>query len=135
MGSVLYLCVIRAQTDAVSTTGFPGRHDRNLRPNDEYLSDLVRNERKANIDLIRLQWSSSVTGATFWDIYTYTGTQMVNLSGVGSSNQWRKYINGESLRTMSLHILFYMAAQLALSIEELDNVVAKMIEIGASINN
>lgn len=48
MGAVLYLCVIRAQTDTVSTTGFSGRHDRNLRPNDEYPSDLVRNERTAD---------------------------------------------------------------------------------------
>ena len=93
----------------------------------------VRGERKANIDLIRLQGASSVTGATFWDIYTYTGPQMVDLYGVDSNNQWRKYIDGESPRTMALHILCYMAAQLALSNEELDNVVAKMIEIGASI--
>ncbi len=40
---------------------------------------------------------------------------------------------GESPRAMSPHIHFYMPAQLALSNEELDKVVAKMIEIGASV--
>jgi len=34
---------------------------------------------------------------------------------------------------MSLHILFYLAAQLALNEEELDKVLTKMREIGAEI--
>ncbi len=67
------------------------------------------------------------------DSLAYTGTQMADLAGVASNSQWRKYTGGESPRAMSPHILFYMAAQLALSNEELDKVVAKMIEIGASI--
>lgn len=67
------------------------------------------------------------------DSLAYTGTQMADLAGVASNSQWRKYTGGESPRAMSPHILFYMAAQLALSNEELDKVVAKMIEIGASV--
>jgi len=61
----------------------------------------------------------------------YTGNQMADLAGVASNSQWRKYTGGESPRAMSPHILFYMAAQLALSEDELASVVKKMQEIGA----
>lgn len=64
----------------------------------------------------------------------YTGTQMADLAGVASNSQWRKYTGGESPRTMSPHILFFMAAQLALSDKELDSVMKKMQEIGATIS-
>ncbi|MER0060911.1 hypothetical protein [Pectobacterium polaris] len=60
---------------------------------------------------------------------------MADLAGVASNSQWRKYTGGENPRAMSPHILFYMAAQLALSNEELDRIVAKMIEIGHRSNN
>lgn len=63
----------------------------------------------------------------------YTGTQMADLAGVASNSQWRKYTGGESPRAMSPHILFFMAAQLALSDKELDSVLKKMQEIGATI--
>lgn len=63
----------------------------------------------------------------------YTGEQMANLAGVASASQWRKYTSGESPRAMSPHILFFMAAQLALSSEELDSVIKKMRKIGATI--
>ncbi|HBU8848856.1 helix-turn-helix transcriptional regulator [Citrobacter sedlakii] len=61
----------------------------------------------------------------------YTGTQMADLAGVASNSQWRKYTGGESPRAMSPHILFFMAAQLALSDKELTAVLKKMQEIGA----
>ncbi|EDE3099849.1 XRE family transcriptional regulator [Salmonella enterica] len=61
----------------------------------------------------------------------YTGTQMADLAGVASNSQWRKYTGGESPRAMSPHILFFMAAQLALSDKELTAVLEKMQEIGA----
>lgn len=63
----------------------------------------------------------------------YTGNQMADLAGVASNSQWRKYTGGESPRAMSPHILFYMAAQLALTDEELRLVIAKMQDIGAEI--
>lgn len=65
------------------------------------------------------------------DALGYTGNQMADLAGVASNSQWRKYTGGESPRAMSPHILFYMAAQLALTDDELNRVVAKMHEIGA----
>ncbi|MGL9735851.1 MAG: XRE family transcriptional regulator [Symbiopectobacterium sp.] len=70
------------------------------------------------------------------DTLGFTGNQMADLAGVASSSQWRssqwrKYTGGESPRAMSPHILFYMAAQLALSYDKLQRVVKKMHEIGA----
>ncbi|EBK6266594.1 XRE family transcriptional regulator, partial [Salmonella enterica] len=50
----------------------------------------------------------------------YTGAQMANLAGVASNSQWRKYTGGESPRAMSPHILFFMAAQLTLSEDDIN---------------
>lgn len=61
----------------------------------------------------------------------YTGNQMADLAGVSSNSQWRKYTGGETPRAMSPHILFYMAAQLALTPDEISRVLIKMREIGA----
>ncbi|HGM7713162.1 XRE family transcriptional regulator [Serratia marcescens] len=63
----------------------------------------------------------------------YTGNQMADIAGVASNSQWRKYTGGVEPRAMSPHILFFMAAQLALSNEELDRVLKKMVDIGAVI--
>lgn len=63
----------------------------------------------------------------------YTGNQMADLAGVAGNNQWRKYTGGTAPRDMSLHILFYLAAQLALSPEELAKVLDTMKGIGAEI--
>ncbi|EML9987798.1 helix-turn-helix transcriptional regulator [Citrobacter amalonaticus] len=65
----------------------------------------------------------------------YTGTQMADLAGVASNSQWRKYTGGESPRAMSPHILFFMAAQLALTDGELTTVLNKMQEIGATLES
>ncbi len=65
---------------------------------------------------------------------SYTGNQMADLAGVASNSQWRKYTGGENPRGMSQHILFYIAAQLELSEDELSRVVKKMADIGAKIN-
>ncbi|RAU37088.1 XRE family transcriptional regulator [Enterobacter sp. RIT418] len=64
-----------------------------------------------------------------------TGNQMADLAGLAGSNHWRKYTGGESPRVMGLHMLFYMAAQLELKPEELQKVLKKMIEIGASLES
>ncbi|KMK16659.1 hypothetical protein ABW06_01570 [Pluralibacter gergoviae] len=63
----------------------------------------------------------------------FTGNQMADLAGVASNSQWRKYTGGAEPRAMSPHILFFMAAQLALDESELTRVLAKMKEIGASL--
>ena len=63
----------------------------------------------------------------------FTGNQMADLAGVASNSQWRKYTGGAEPRAMSPHILFFMAAQLALDENELTRVLAKMKEIGASL--
>ncbi|EBB1584926.1 helix-turn-helix transcriptional regulator, partial [Salmonella enterica] len=52
----------------------------------------------------------------------YTGAQMANLAGVASNSQWRKYTGGESPRAMSPHILFFMAAQLTLSEDDINKI-------------
>jgi transcriptional regulator with XRE-family HTH domain len=69
------------------------------------------------------------------DSLGYTGNQMADLAGVASNSQWRKYTGGENPRAMSPHILFYMAAQLAMDEDELARVLEKMREIGAGIQN
>lgn len=63
-----------------------------------------------------------------------TGFQMANLAGLAGSNHWRKYTGGETPRIMGIHMLFFMAAQLALNDKELKKVLEKMREIGASIS-
>ncbi|MGP3192968.1 XRE family transcriptional regulator [Serratia marcescens] len=63
----------------------------------------------------------------------YTGNQMADIAGVASNSQWRKYTGGAEPRAMSPHILFFMAAQLVLSAEDLNLVLMKMKEIGAEI--
>jgi hypothetical protein len=63
----------------------------------------------------------------------FTGNQMADLAGVASNSQWRKYTGGAEPRAMSPHILFFIAAQLALTDEQLKEVLNKMREIGAEI--
>lgn len=63
----------------------------------------------------------------------YTGAQMADLAGVASNSQWRKYTGGAEPRAMSPHILFFMAAQLALTDAETQRVIEKMKDIGANI--
>ncbi|EPL0397250.1 XRE family transcriptional regulator [Enterobacter ludwigii] len=63
-----------------------------------------------------------------------TGLQMADLAGLAGSNHWRKYTGGETPRIMGMHMLFFMAAQLALNDKELKKVLEKMREIGASIS-
>ncbi|EEK2576309.1 helix-turn-helix transcriptional regulator [Salmonella enterica subsp. enterica serovar Montevideo] len=68
---------------------------------------------------------------TLKDELGYSGAQMADLAGVSGNSQWRKYTGKTTQRDMSSHILFYIAAQLALSDDELLRVVRKMQEIGA----
>lgn len=66
------------------------------------------------------------------DSLGYSGAQMAELAGVSGNSQWRKYTGKISQRDMSLHILFYIAAQLALTEDELLRVIRKMQDIGAT---
>ncbi|MGF6549286.1 hypothetical protein [Paraburkholderia youngii] len=63
-----------------------------------------------------------------------TGEQMAELFGVAGGQQWRKYTGGMEPREMSPQILFFGAAKLALTPDELERVLAKMREIGAEID-
>ncbi len=58
---------------------------------------------------------------------------MAELAGIAGKNQWRKFTGGAAPRAMSQQMLFYIAAQLTLSKDELTQIVAKMAKIGAQI--
>lgn len=63
-----------------------------------------------------------------------TGEEMADLFGVAGGQQWRKYTGGAQPREMAPQMLFFGAARLALSDEELERVLARMREIGAAID-
>ncbi|MFT0531889.1 XRE family transcriptional regulator [Castellaniella hirudinis] len=60
----------------------------------------------------------------------YTSVQMADLAGVSGGNQWRKYTGGATPRELGPHYLFFLAARLELSDDELSRVLDKMREIG-----
>lgn len=62
-----------------------------------------------------------------------TSEEMAALFVLAGGQQWRKYTGGESPRVMGEDRLFYAAARLALTDEELQRVYDKMREIGADI--
>ena len=63
-----------------------------------------------------------------------TGEQMAELASIGGGHQWRKYTGGAAPRKVSIHMLFFIAARLALSPEALRLVGYKMREMGAQID-
>lgn len=63
-----------------------------------------------------------------------TSEQMSELFALAGGQQWRKYTGGESPRVMGEDRLFYAAARLVLTEEELQRVHAKMKEIGAALD-
>ena len=63
----------------------------------------------------------------------YTGEEMAALASVAGGQQWRKYTGGAEPRDVSMPILFFMAARLALTDSELARVRDKMQAIGALI--
>lgn len=64
----------------------------------------------------------------------YTSNQMAELASVAAGSQWRKYMGGAAPRDVSLHMLFFIAARLTLSPDELRRVADKMNEIGAQVD-
>lgn len=65
----------------------------------------------------------------------YTGNQMAEFCGLSNGNQWRKYTGGMSPRPMNQHILFFAAAQVALTDEEMKKVLTAMLDMGAKFNS
>ncbi|WP_175683821.1 XRE family transcriptional regulator [Burkholderia cenocepacia] len=63
-----------------------------------------------------------------------TGEQMAELFCVAGGQQWRKYTGGAEPRELSPHILFFGAARLVLSDDQLELVLEKMRAIGAQID-
>jgi len=63
-----------------------------------------------------------------------TGEEMADLFGVAGGQQWRKYTGGAQPREMAPQMLFFAAARLALSEDELERVLARMRSIGAEID-
>jgi hypothetical protein len=63
-----------------------------------------------------------------------TSEQMADLFALAGGQQWRKYTGGESPRVMGEDRLFYAAARLALTDDELARVYAKMRAIGATLD-
>lgn len=59
---------------------------------------------------------------------------MAELFGVAGGQQWRKYTGGAEPRELSPHILFFGAARLVLSDDQLALVLEKMRAIGAQID-
>ncbi|MBP0629944.1 MULTISPECIES: XRE family transcriptional regulator [unclassified Cupriavidus] len=62
-----------------------------------------------------------------------TGEQMAELFGVAGGQQWRKYTGGAQPREMAPQMLFFGAARLALSEDEMQRVLARMRDIGADV--
>ncbi len=63
-----------------------------------------------------------------------TGEQMADLFGVAGGQQWRKYTGGAQPREMAPQMLFFGAARLVLTEEEIERVLARMQAIGATID-
>lgn len=68
------------------------------------------------------------------DSLGYSGRQMADLASVSGGQQWRKYTGGAAVREINLHMLFFIAARLALTQEEIATIVRKMQEIGAQLD-
>ncbi|QNK65889.1 XRE family transcriptional regulator [Variovorax sp. PAMC26660] len=64
----------------------------------------------------------------------FSGNDMADLASVAGGQQWRKYTGGAEPRGINLHMLFFIAARLALSPAEMSKVVDKMKEIGAGVD-
>ena len=59
--------------------------------------------------------------------------EMAELFGM-SPEDWRKYTGGKEPRPISLHMLFFAMAQLELSAEAIERILARMRRAGATID-
>ncbi|MEW8506997.1 MAG: hypothetical protein AB2598_09845 [Candidatus Thiodiazotropha sp.] len=60
-----------------------------------------------------------------------TQSEMADFVGVAGGQQWRKYTGGQSPRKMNFHMLFYIAAKLTLTEQEMEVVYKRIVELGA----
>lgn len=61
-----------------------------------------------------------------------SSAELAAMAGVADGRQWRRYTAATDARDISAPALFMLAAHLALSDDEMDRVIARMREIGAS---
>jgi catechol 2,3-dioxygenase-like lactoylglutathione lyase family enzyme len=64
----------------------------------------------------------------------YTGSQMAELFGVSDDKQFRKYTGGSKPRTMNAQMLFFAMARLVLKKEDIEAVLDRMRQEGATID-
>ncbi len=64
----------------------------------------------------------------------YSGSEMAELASVSGGQQWRKYTGGSEPRELNMHVLFFMAARLALDPDQLQAIANKMQDIGAQVD-
>lgn len=68
------------------------------------------------------------------DSLGYSSREMAELASVSGGQQWRKYTGGAAVREINLHMLFFIAARLALAQDEIETIVRKMQEMGAQVD-
>lgn len=68
------------------------------------------------------------------DSLGYSSRQMADLASVSGGQQWRKYTGGAAVREINMHMLFFIAARLALTKDEIEKIVRKMQQIGAQVD-
>lgn len=64
----------------------------------------------------------------------YTGSQMAELFGVSDDKQFRKYTGGKEPRKVSAQMLFFAMARLVLKPKEIEVVINRMRQEGATID-
>lgn len=62
-----------------------------------------------------------------------TGNDMADIAGLSDGRQWRKYTGGAKPREVSAQMLFFIAARLTLSGEQLEALYQQMREMGADL--
>ena len=63
----------------------------------------------------------------------WNGPQMAKLSGLAHAGKWRKYTGGQDPRAATVQIMFFMAAHLELSDEQLDAIYERMRQLGCVV--
>lgn len=64
----------------------------------------------------------------------YTGSQMAQLLGLSSSRRWRDLVNESNPQGITPSSLFLGAARLTLTDQQIEQVLEKMRQIGATID-
>ena len=63
----------------------------------------------------------------------WKGPQMAKLAGLAHAGKWRRYTGGIEPRPATIQIMFYMAAHLELSDEQLENIYERMRDLGCFV--